>query len=102
MSKYLCQTQEIYRVNSEAEAAKVIDEAKSDKRFTLLKSSTEYKTVKAKGEIVDEYFKVTLVKHFTDLKEPDCSVEVNYTVEDGYFPDPVQSATIEESEGIEF
>lgn len=99
MSKYLCQTQEIYRVNSEAEAAKVIDEAKSDKRFTLLKSSTEYKTTKSKGEIIDEYFKVTLVKHFTDLKEPDCSVEVNYSVEQGYFPDPV---TTNESEGIEF
>lgn len=87
MSKYLCQTQEIYRVNSEAEAAKLIEEAKSDKRFTLLKSSTEYKTVKSKGEIVDEFFKTTLVKHFTDLKEPDCSVDVNYTVDDGYFPD---------------
>ena len=100
MSKYLCQTQEIYRVNSEAEAAKLIEEAKSDKRFMLLKSSTEYKTVKAKGEIVDEYWKTTLVKHFTDLKEPDCSVAVDYTVEDGYFPDPIK--TTEESEGIEF
>lgn len=95
MSKYLCQTQEIYRVGSEAEAAKLIEEAKSDKRFTLLKSSTEYKTVKSKGEIVDEYWKTTLVKHFTDLKEPDCSVDVNYTVNDGYFPDPV---TTEEDE----
>ena len=102
MSKYLCQTQEIYRVNSEAEAARVIEEAKSDKRFTLLKSSTEYKTTKSKGEIVDEYYKVTLVKHFTDLKEPDCSVEVSYQIEDGYFPDPVQKETVEESEGIEF
>ena len=54
MSRYLCQTQEIYRVGSEAEAAKLIEEAKADNRFTLLKSSTEYKTVKSKGEIVDE------------------------------------------------
>lgn len=102
MSKYLCQTQEIYRVNSEAEAAKVIDEAKSDKRFTLLKSSTEYKTTKSKGEIIDEYFKVTLVKHFTDLKEPDCQVEVNYEIEDGYFPEPVETIEETESTGIEF
>lgn len=90
MSKYLCQAQEIYRVGSEAEAAKLIEEAKSDSRFTLLKSSTEYKTVKSKGQIVDEYWKTTLVKHFTDLKEPDCSVEVSYKVENGYFPDPVE------------
>lgn len=95
MSKYLCQTQEIYRVGSEAEAAKLIEEAKSDRRFTLLKSSTEYKTVKSKGEIVDEYWKTILVKHFTDLKEPDCSVDVDYTVNEGYFPDPV---TTEEDE----
>ena len=101
MSKYLCQTQEIYRVGSEAEAASLIEEAKIDKRFTLLKSSTEYKTIKQKGEIVDEYWKVTLVKYFTDLKEPECYAEVDYTVEAGAFPDPVNS-TIEESEGIEF
>lgn len=99
MSKYLCQTQEIYRVNSEAEAAKLIEEAKSDNRFTLLKSSTEYKTVKSKGEIIDEYWKTTLTKLFTDLKEPDCSVDVTYTVENGYFPEPAQT---NESAGIEF
>ena len=87
MSKYLCQTQEIYRVNSEEEAAKLIEGAKKDKRFTLLKSSTEYKTVKSKGEIIDEYYKTTLVKHFTDLKEPDCTVSVDYIIEEGCFPD---------------
>ena len=80
MSQYLCQTQEIYRVNSEKEAAALIEAAKTDNRFTLLKSSTEYKTVKAKGEIVDEYWKVTLVKYFTDLKEPDCNVSVEYSI----------------------
>ena len=86
MAKYLCQTQEIYRVDSEAEAANLIEAAKKDNTFTLLKSSTEYKTIKAKGEIVDEYWKTTLVKHFTDLKEPDCTVSVDYTVDHGYFP----------------
>ena len=86
MAKYLCQVQEIYRVDSEAEAANLIEAAKKDNTFTLLKSSTEYKTIKAKGEIVDEYWKTTLVKHFTELKEPDCTVSVNYTVDQGYFP----------------
>ena len=89
MSKYLCQTQEIYRVSSEAEAAKLIEEAKTDKQFTLLKSSTEYKTVKSKGEVVDEYWKTTLVKYFTDLKEPECQVEISYKSEPGFFPDPI-------------
>lgn len=100
MSKYLCQVQEIYRVGSEAEAANLIEEAKQDKRFTLLKSSTEYKTIKEKKEIVEEYWKVTLVKYFTDLKEPTCQVDISYNVELGAFPDPVE--TKEESEGIEF
>ena len=90
MSKYLCQVQEIYRVDNEAEAAALIEEAKSDHRFTLMKSSTEYKTVKVKGEIVDEYYKTTLVKHFTDLKEPDTTVEVNYNIQDGAFPNPIE------------
>lgn len=90
MSKYLCQVQEVYRVDSEKEAATLIEEAKADGRFTLMKSSTEYKTVKAKGEIVDEYWKVTLVKHFTDLKEPDCSVDIVYSVSDGAFPSPIE------------
>jgi len=90
MQKYLCQVQEIYRVDSEADAAALIEEAKADHRFTLLKSSTEYKTIKAKGEIVDEYWKTTLVKHFTELKEPDRTVEVTYHVEDGVFPSPIE------------
>ena len=97
MSKYLCQVQEIYRVDSEAEAATLIEEAKSDHRFTLLKSSTEYKTVKAKGEIIDEYWKTTLVKHFTELKEPDRTVEVNYHVEEGVFPDPIEGEDEDEN-----
>lgn len=101
MEKYLCQVQEIYRVNREADAAALIEEAKVDKRFTLLKSSTEYKTVKAKGEIVDEYWKVTLVKHFTDLKEPDCSVDVEYNIIQGYFPMPEEDDG-EESPANEF
>ena len=96
MSKYLCQVQEIYRVGSESEAATLIEEAKSDHRFTLLKSSTEYKTVKAKGEIVDEYWKTTLVKHFTDLKDPDTTVEVSYDVQAGAFPNPIEQEDEEE------
>lgn len=98
--KFLCQTQEIYRVGSEAEAASLIEEAKIDKRFTLLKSSTEYKTIKSKGEIIDEYWKVTLVKYFTDLKEPDCEARVDYTIEAGAFPNPITTET--NDGGIEF
>ncbi len=87
--KYLCKVTEVYRVESENEAANLIEEAKQDKGFILLKSSTEYKTKKAKGEIIDEYWLTTLVKEFTDYKEPDRTVTVSYSIDEGVFPEPV-------------
>lgn len=86
--KFLVKTTEVYRVSSENEAAKLIDEAKKDGRFTLLKSTTEYKTIKEKKEIVEEYWLTTLVKQFTDPKEPDCTVDIEYNYEAGAFPEP--------------
>ena len=84
--KYLCKVTEIYRVESENEAARLIEEAKADGSFVLLKSSTEYKTKKAKGEIIEEYWFTTLVKEFTDYKEPDRTVSVTYTIDRCTFP----------------
>lgn len=78
--KYLIQTVETYRVDSEAEAEQLIQEAKKDTKFDLLKSSTEKKDVKAKGEIVDTYYKVQLNKGFNDIKEPETDVHINYEV----------------------
>ena len=99
---YLIKTVEQYRVSSEAEAKKLIENAKADKSYTLSKYSSEYKNTKAKGEIVDEWFRVILTKEFNIEKEPACTVNINYEVEQGAFPDPVQDETKEESEGIEF
>lgn len=80
--KYLIGTVETYRVDSEPEAVAAIEEAKRNKNFVLTKSSTEYKEVKAKGEVIDTYYKVTLTKKFTDIKEPTCQVSVDYSLED--------------------
>lgn len=98
--KYLIKTVEQYRVDSEAEAKKLIEDAKLDKGYTLSKYSSEYKCAKAKGEIVDEWFRVILTKEFNIEKEPSCTVDISYNVETGVFPDPIE--TKEESEGIEF
>lgn len=68
MSKYLIQTTEVYRVDSEAAASDLIEDAK--KEFALVKYNCEHKEKKQKGEVVDSYYKVTLVKAFTDEKEP--------------------------------
>ena len=79
--KYLIQTVETYRAGTEAEAQGIIAEAKVAGEYNLTKYASEKKEVKAKGEVIDEYFKVTLTKVFTDIKEPDTIASVIYEVE---------------------
>lgn len=81
MSKYLVSTIETYRVDTEAEATKAIEEAKSDNAYVLGKYTSEHKTRKAKGEIIDEYWKLSLTKLFNDIKEADTPVTINYEVD---------------------
>ena len=76
--KYLTQVTETYRIDSEEEVKEAIDEAKAAKNYTLTKYTSQYKERKQKGEVVDAYYKVTLVKYFTSEKEPDLQVEVTY------------------------
>lgn len=80
--KYLVSVVETYRVDNEAEAAAAIEEAKKDTTYILSKYTSEHKEVKAKGEVVDEYYKVTLTKLFNNIKEPDTNVEIIYEVEE--------------------
>lgn len=75
---YLTKTTEYHRVDTEEEAQEIINDAKNNRRFTLTKYSSDYKTVKQKGEVVDEYFLITLTKVFTDEKEPDYRYTVSY------------------------
>ena len=81
MSKYLVSTIETYRVDTEAEATKAIEEAKNDSSYILGKYTSEHKERKSKGEIVDEYWKLSLTKIFNDIKEADTVVNINYEVE---------------------
>ena len=77
--KYLISTTEVYRVVTEAEVVQTIEEAKQDNHFILSKYSSQYKERKQKGEVIDTYYKVTLVKQFTDEKEPEFGCKVIYT-----------------------
>ena len=79
--RYLIQTVETYRADTEAEAQGIITEAKAAGEYTLTKYTSEKKEVKAKGEVIDEYYKVALTKVFTDIKEPDSVASVIYEVE---------------------
>lgn len=103
--KYLVKSVETYRVANEAEAKKLIEEAKVDRAYTLSKYSSEYKCSKAKGEIVEEWYRVILTKDFNLEKEPDTYVDVTYKTEAGFFPEPVtkdENEDKEEDESIEF
>jgi len=74
--KYLVSTVETYRVENETEAAALINEAKHADIFTLAKYSSELKQKKAKGEIVEEWYRVTLTKEFNDEKDSESSTPI--------------------------
>ena len=79
--RYLIQTTEVYRADTEAEAQGVISEAKAANEYALAKYSSEAKEVKAKGEVIDTYYKVSLTKVFTSMKEPDIIAHVTYEIQ---------------------
>lgn len=78
--KYLITTTEIYRFSSEDEATNFIEEAKKESGYLLTKHTVEYKERKQKGEVVDYWWKVTLVKGFNSEKEPTTDVDVEYKI----------------------
>lgn len=79
MSSYLIKVTEQYRCDTEAEAKNLIEEAKRNNQYTVIKSSSEIKTLKQKGEIVDEWRRVTITKEFNQEKEPDNQLFPIYT-----------------------
>ena len=76
--KYLTKTTETYRVDSEAEVLEMIKDAKESSKWTLEGHSSKKKQVKQKGEIVEEYFVLTLTKSFNDEKDPLIDITVTY------------------------
>lgn len=78
MSRYLIKVTEQYRCDTEAEAVNLINEAKQNGQYTVTKSSSEIKTQKQKGEIVDEWRRVLITKEFTSEKEPAEQISVSY------------------------
>ena len=80
MAKHLLKVTEEHRADSELEAAELINSAKADTRYIPSKYSSVHKERKAKGEIIDEYFIVTLVKVFDDPKEPCGEASIEYKI----------------------
>lgn len=80
MGKYLLETTEKYRVDNEGGVALLIDQAKQDNRYELAKYTSTHKERKQKGEVVDDYYVVTLVKKFDNEKEPCGEASVEYKI----------------------
>ena len=80
--KYLIETTEVYRVDSEDEIKNVVEEAK--RTSTVVKHNYTYKNKKQKREIVDEWYKVSITKKWDDEKEPCGSTKVSYGVESAW------------------
>ena len=78
--KYLITTTEVYRFSNEDEAINFIEAVKKEPGYVLTEHSVKYKDRKQKGEIVDYWWKVTLVKSFNNEKEPETDVDVEYKV----------------------
>ena len=78
MAKYLLGVTESYRVDNETEVEALLESAKQDNGYKLIKYSSQKKETKAKGEVIDEYYKVTLTKEFNSEKEPEVQIEVEY------------------------
>lgn len=84
MSKYLLNVTEFYRVDTEDEAADLIQKAKENNQWILAKYTSQYKEKKTKGEVTDAWYKVSLTKEFTSEKEPNGNVEINYQTEGSF------------------
>ena len=76
--EYLVSTTEVYRVDDEASAASLIEKAKHDSMYVLAKYSSVKKEKKQKGEIIDEWYQVSLTKKFNDEKDPISVVNIKY------------------------
>lgn len=79
--KYLITNTEVYRVETEEEAELLINEAKADSKYVLTKYNCEKKERKQKGDVIDSYFKVSLVKSFNEEKDPITDITVSYEVQ---------------------
>lgn len=68
--KFLIQTTEIFRCDSEQEAEIFLKDMKKDKNYEITSSTVAKKEVKQKGEVVDSYIKLTVKKVYNEEKDP--------------------------------
>lgn len=69
--KYLLTVTEVFRADTEAEAKKLIETAKASSDYSLIKYSCNHKERKQKGEVIDDWYNVSLTKFYNNEKEPE-------------------------------
>ena len=84
---YVTQIVQSIRVPNVNEVEKLHTQLKNDNRFELKKFEYQHKEIKQKGEIVDEYELVKATMNFNAEKEPTHYVKVEFTLEEGVFPE---------------
>lgn len=87
--KYLITQTDVYRCDNEREAEEFLKLLKSDYSFEVVSSKMEKRELKSKGEVIDEWIRLTVKKKVNDEKEP-------YTP----FTDYVQNDCVPEKENI--
>ena len=79
MTKYLLRTSEMYRFESEKQVEEFIAQEKEGAfNYTVIKYNVTKKERKQKGEIIDTWYRVEIIKEFNDEREPASTVEVRY------------------------
>lgn len=77
MSVHLFGTVERYRCDSEDEARAFIEAQRANtNNYEITKYSNEAKTASRKGEVIDEWYRVTLYKNIDSEKEPVSAINV--------------------------
>ena len=79
MVKYLISAVNTVRVHTVADVETLHEELKNDSRFDLVEFSYKTKDIKVKREVVDQYQLVKYKLVFTDEKEPEYQMEVDYS-----------------------
>ena len=79
MIKYLISAVNTVRVHTVADVETLHEELKNNSDFDLVEFSYKTKDVKVKREVVDQYQVVKYKLVFTEEKEPERQVEVEYS-----------------------
>lgn len=88
---YVTQVVQSIRVPNVSEVEKLHTQLKNDRRFELKKFEYQHKEIKQKGEIVDSYELIKATLAFNNEKEPTSCVTIDFHVDEGIFPTPVNN-----------